>query len=112
MAERNLKITWKAEAETLLRRRGNYTLARIHEEFERDPNKEAVAFDKVRNCFVTPVADHRYSVVWRLFPERNEAEVSAVVPTRFVDGGDTQALKERVKDVVLQETGGKLMLDT
>jgi hypothetical protein len=111
MVQRNFKITWNVEAENLLRRRGNYTLEQIHKEFERDPKKEALLFDTVHHCFVTPVANHRYSVVWRMFPDRNEAEVSAVVPTRFVAGGDLQALKERVKSVVSLETDGRVTLD-
>lgn len=111
MSQHAFKIKWNREAESLLRKRGNYTLERIHEEFERDPNKEAMVFDQVNHCFVTPVANRRYSVVWRWFPDRNEAEVSAVVPTRFVPEANIDSLKERVKSVVLMESGGRVNLE-
>ena len=109
MAELAFKVQWDEEAENLLRRRGNYMLEKIHEEFERDPQKEALEFDPDNNCFVTPVANRRYSVVWRMFREQKLAKVSAVVPTRFVRE-NIETLKNRVKSIVLQESGGRVKL--
>jgi hypothetical protein len=111
MAHDNLTVRWRKEAEDLLRRRGNYTLEQIHEEFEKDPARDALSLDLARRCYVTPVANHRYSVIWQMLPGQNVAEVSAVVPTRFVAGGDPQALKAQVKRVVSLETGGRVNLD-
>ena len=111
MARDSLEIRWNKEAENLLRRRGNYTLEQIQQEFQRDPKREAMVFDMAHQRYVTPVAGHRYSVVWRLLPDQNVAEVSAVVPTRFAAGGNVQALKERVKRVVTMETQGRVTLE-
>jgi len=109
MTEHAFKVEWDQEAENLLRRRGSYAFEKIQEEFERDPNKEAIAFDPINHYFVTPVANRRYSVVWRMLPDQNVAKVSAVVPTRFVPE-DAETLKERVKSIVLQESCGRIKL--
>lgn len=111
MAPDSLTVQWSPEAEDLLRRRGNYTLEQIHQEFERDPKREALSFDQDRRCYVTPVANHRYSVIWQMFPKQNIAKVAAVVPTRFVAGDNPQTLKARVQSVVSLETGGRVTLD-
>jgi hypothetical protein len=108
MTDRDFDITWNIEADNLLRRRGNYMRDLIRTEFERNPRKDALLFD--RNCYVTPVADDRYSVVWRFNPLRRIAEVSAVVPTHFGPGEDKRSLKERITSIVFQETGGKVNL--
>jgi hypothetical protein len=109
MGEHRFKVVWDREAENLLRRRGNYTLERIHEEFDRDPTKEAMTVDPNSNLFVTPVANRRYSVVWRMLPDQQMARVSAVVPTRFVPE-DIGTLKQRVESIVLQESCGRVTL--
>lgn len=108
MAE--FKFEWHKEADDLLRRRGSYTLEQIHSEFEDSPLKNAVELDPLNNFYVTPVASGRYSVVWQLIQDKNIAQVSAVVPTRFSGEANSQDLKESVKSVVSQEFGGRITL--
>lgn len=110
MATKDYKIIWKREADNLLRRRGNLMLEKIHAEFESNPHKEALKFDLANNAFVTPVANRRYSVVWKMMPDGNVVEVSAVVPTRFVPEANIETLKERVKSIVLLESDGRVTL--
>ena len=106
-------VVWDKSADDLLRKSGNYALDQIHEEFELDPEKEAVRIDADLPFFLTPVARRRYSVIWR----RNDAagkpiyEVSAVVPVRFARVAEGMTLKERVKKAVSQESDGRVELD-
>ena len=111
MIDDRLIVEWAPEAESLLRRRGNFARQQIQQEFEKAPRQEALQFDPDRRCFVTPVANRRYSVVWREDPIQKRAIVSAVVPTQFSNTNGIWDLKRRVLDVVRIETNGRVTLD-
>ena len=76
----DLSVIWEDDALKLLEGRDRYTLNAIREEFRRDPQKDAIEFDPAHNTFLTPVSDSRFSVVWRLNEEGQQAVVRAVVP--------------------------------
>jgi len=110
-------VEWQPQADDLLRKSGNYTLDQIHEEFDREfklnPDLEKLRVDPIADVYVTPVADRRYSVIWKLKggSDRKVAVVSAVVPVRFAGEAEGVSLKQRVKNAVLLESGGRLKLD-
>ncbi|MBI4486084.1 MAG: hypothetical protein HY655_08750 [Acidobacteria bacterium] len=102
----DLSVIWEDDALKLLEGRDRYTRNAIREEFRRDPQKDAIEFDPAHNTFLTPVSDSRFSVVWRLNEEGQQAVVRAVVPLTNIPL-DVVELKKpeamsRLKDYVLR----------
>ena len=108
----HFEVKWDEQAKELLRKSGNYTLKQIQDEFAQNPENEAVQIELNQPYYVTPVANRRYSVIWRRDDvlDKPVARVSAVVPLKFARVAD-MALKQRVKNAVLKESEGLLKLD-
>ncbi len=99
MNDDQLPVRWLPAARKLLGKRDRYTREAIERDFKQDPRREAIEFDQARHCWVTPVADNRYSVIWHMDPDGSVAIVEAVVPVHFV-GDDREQLKNQVNEVV------------
>jgi hypothetical protein len=74
----DLIVAWEDQALDLLDSKDRYTRSEIRNEFRRDPKKDAIEFDPVGRCYLTPVSDNRFSVVWQLIDQ--QALVRAIVP--------------------------------
>ncbi len=108
MAVKNFEISWSEGAQFLLRKRDHYTRDAIQCEFAEDPEKEVVSVDS-GNWFATPVANHRYSVIWKRMPDQRQAVVEAVVPAQFAPN-KAGTLMQQVMKVVEQESNGDVKL--
>lgn len=104
--EQPLKILWENDALKLLETRDRYTRSAILEEFGRAPERGAIRFDAADHGYLTPVANRRFSVVWRLDLEKNCALVRAVVPLTNFGGESTGELKARVERAIERESKG------
>jgi hypothetical protein len=107
-----MPASWEKPAELMLDRRDRFTRPKIAKEFEHFSEvKErlfsgSIAFDPDNDGYLTPVADHTYSVVWYL--EDDQPVVHAVVPTaRFRSGAD---LKERLAEIVREASNNLITL--
>ena len=112
----DLKVIWEDKALGLLDGRDRYTRNAIREEFSRDPRKDAIEFDPEQRGFLTPVSDSRFSVIWRLDEQRQEALVRAVVPLTNIPTAASELekpdalnnLKEYVQRAVQKESKGTI----
>lgn len=97
-------IEWLPEARELLARRDRFTQSAIKKDFAADPERDKVALDAEQGWYATPVADNRYTVIWRVLND-NAVQVKAVVASQF--RGETAAqLKEKLEETVKVETHG------
>jgi hypothetical protein len=92
----DLRILWENDALTLLEARDRYTRSAIRDEFSSDPRNGAIEVDPARHCYVTPVSNSRFSVVWRLEPTAGLAIVEAVVPLANVHSMSVADLQKSV----------------
>jgi hypothetical protein len=112
----NLAVIWEDDALKLLEGRDRYTRNAIREEFRRDPEKGAIEFDPAHRGFFTPVSDGRFSVVWSLNEEHQQAVVRAVVPLTNIKIGTLDSpeamreLREYVQRVVQSESKGVIQV--
>lgn len=104
---------WEEPARLMLDRRDRFTWPAIAAEFDRLSSQRAsllassIPFDAGNHGYLTPVADHRYSVVWYLGAD-DKPIVRAVVPTtRFRAGSD---LKARVDEIVREASNNLITL--
>ena len=104
-------ISWEGPALKLLDRRDRYTRNAILEDFGRDPQHRAIELGP--DSFLTPVADERFSVLWRRVDGGQRVSVRAVVPltnvkfdaAAFKDKPDKlEELRAYVKRVVKSES--------
>jgi len=109
MSTTNFQISWSDGAKLLLKKRDHYTRDAIQGEFMQNPEKDVVAVDADQRWFVTPVANHRYSVIWKRMPDQQHAVVEAVVPAQFAPN-KAGRLMEQVMSVVEQESDGDVRL--
>ena len=105
----SLKVIWEDNALKLLMGRDRYTRQSIQEEFRRDPQRDAIEFDPEQRGFLTPVSNSRYSVVWYLDEQRQQAVVRAVAPLTNVSSQST-GLKEYVQRAVQAESKGEIVV--
>ena len=106
-----LKVIWEDEALKLLEARDRYTRNAIREGFSENPEKAAILFDRAQGGFLTPVSHARYSVVWYLDVDRQQAVVRAVVPlTNLTAVDDTDELKKYVQRAVQAESNGEIVV--
>lgn len=98
-----MPIEWSKNARRLMNLRDHYARDAIEIDFEKNPEKDAVAVDPQHRWFITPVADYRYSVIWRREPDRFVVE--AVLPGDF-SPDDQGNLVERVREAVKHESNG------
>ena len=103
---------WEEPARLMLDRRDRFTWPTIAAEFDRVSTQKSlllsnsIAFDQDNQGYLTPVADHRYSVVW--YMDDDVPIVRAVVPTtRFRPGSD---LKARVEAIVREASDNLITL--
>lgn len=101
------KIEWTEKANLLLSRRGHQANDLIKMEFAEKADTNLVRVDEASNLFVTPVANSRYSVVWRKEPDRKLVE--AVVPAQFSPNKSGKLLKQ-VLSAVEHESNGYVIL--
>ena len=114
----DLSVIWEDKALNLLDGRDRYTRNAIREEFRRDPQKDAIEFDPDQRNFLTPVSDHRFSVVWRLDEQEQRAVVRAVVPLTNITldlhtlrkPEALDQLREYVRRVVMAESKGEIVV--
>ena len=103
------EIIWTSEAVTLLRKRDHYTRDAIMNEFQASLRDllRAIPVNPEKTRFVTSVANHKYSVIWK--KNNHDAIVEAVVATQF---SPKQALHltKQVQSVVQQESNGEYTL--
>jgi hypothetical protein len=106
-----LLVDWSPEAKDLLQKRDRYTREVIEAEFKKNPQNEAIEFDKTEHYYVTPVANRRYTVIWKMDhrPGNRVAMVRAVVPTQF-DGTNMERIRNEVASVVRAESNGAIKL--
>jgi hypothetical protein len=90
----------------LLNLRDRLTRELIRQDFEAHPEQGRVAI--AGDLYATPVADNRYTVIWRRFGQL--ANVEAVVASQFRDE-NPEALMERLRRVVDAESHGRLKLE-
>jgi hypothetical protein len=112
----DFSVVWEDKALNLLDGRDRYTRNAIREQFRLDPMKSAIELDPAKRTFLTPVANSRFSVVWRLDERGEQALVIAVVPLTNVSVDtdkpmEPQALvklKEYVQRAVAAESKGDI----
>jgi hypothetical protein len=107
----DLTVAWDDLALDTLDSKDRYTRSEIRNEFRRNPKKDAIEFDPARRCYLTPVSDNRFSVVWQLIDQ--QALVRAIVPLNInlesVETGNPDAmvrLKEYVERAVKTASKG------
>ncbi len=100
-------IHWTDNANMLMNRRDHYARDAIKVDFAENVERDPVPVDEGQRLFVTPVANHRYSVVWRKEPDRFVVE--AVVPAQFSPAKSGKLLKQ-VQQAVEQESNGYIIL--
>lgn len=100
------KVDWQA-TEPLLVQRDRFTRAAIREEFEAQPDK-ATTMPVEGGLLATPVADDRYTVIWKRLG--GLAQVKAVVASRLY-GEDPHTLREKLQRVLQAQSHGLLTLD-
>ena len=109
----DLRVIWEDDALRLLEGRDRYTRNAIREEFRRDPSKGAVEIDTEQHQFLTPVSDNRFTVVWRLDDQTQQAVVSAVVPLTNVtleqDALSEPGALERLRPYVVRAVTSELI---
>jgi len=104
---------WEPTAKLMLDRRDRFIQPEIQAEFDRYSDEKplllssSIVFDPDNEGYLTPVADHRYSVVW--YFKDDQPVVHAVVPTaRFTPGAE--GLKSRVEAIVRQASDNLIKL--
>ena len=102
-----LRVSWEPAAKDLLQKRDRYTREAIEEEFADNPTKGAIEFDVQEHYYATPVANKRYTVVWKMSDK--VANVRAVLPTQFL-GSDIERIRNEVKFAVNKESKGAIQL--
>ena len=105
MPDEHYEVDWSPEAKELLGMRDRFTRVEIMNDFKQNPEKDAVALDPDQKWYATPVANNRYTVVWR--QEARVARVKAVVASQL-KGESAADLKEKLEKVVAFETKGGL----
>jgi hypothetical protein len=95
-------------ATMLMKSRDHYARDAIEKEFRANPSKDAIRVDADGRYFVTPVANHRYSVVWTEEPEW--VVVQAVVPAQFSPHKSGKLL-DQVQRAVEHESNGHYKFD-
>lgn len=101
-------VKFSQPAELLMKSRDHYARDAIEKEFRANPLKEAIPVDADSRYFVTPVANHRYSVVWTDEPDC--VIVQAVVPAQFSPYKKGKLL-DQVQRAVEHESNGHFMFD-
>jgi hypothetical protein len=110
-------ISWERPAMKLLDRRDRYTRNAIMEDFDRDPQRDAIELEP--DNFLTPVSDQRFSVLWRRLDGGQRVSVRAVIPLTNVPIDAAQfkqrpelleELRAYVKRVVKSESKGEIEL--
>ncbi len=111
MSNATMEVSWDPAAKVLLQKRDRYTREAIQVEFADNPIKDAIEFDMQQHYYVTPVANKRYTVVWKMSDGLNKktAKVHAVVPTQFL-GNDIDRIRNEVKFAVNKESKGTIKL--
>jgi hypothetical protein len=105
MADELYEVDWSPEAKELLGMRDRFTRLEIMNDFKQNPEKDAVTLDPDQKWYATPVANCRYTVVWR--QDEKVAHVRAVVASQL-KGESAADLKEKLEKVVAFETKGVL----
>ena len=98
-----MTITWTKNAKRLMNLRDHYARDAIEVDFSKNHDREAVPVDTQHRYFVTPVANYRYSVIWK--KDQNDVVVEAVLPGEF-SPDDQGNLIDRVKKAVEHESNG------
>ena len=98
------RVLWESDAIKLLDARDRFTRSSILDDFANAPERDAVAFDRAGKCFLTPVSNRRYTVVWR--EADGDRIVRAVVPVINAASGDENELKARVERAIERESRG------
>lgn len=105
MADNRYAYDWQA-TEALLVQRDRFTRAAIRRDFEDHPDRGMVLVDG--GLLATPVADNRYTVIWRL--KGKLAQVQAVVASQLRGEGPV-ALRQKLQSVLEAQSHGQLTLD-
>lgn len=105
MADNGYKYDWQP-TEALLVQRDRFTRAAIRRDFEDHPDRDMVKVDG--GLLATPVADNRYTVIWRLNGQL--AQVKAVVASQL-RGENPSALRQKLQSVLKEQSHGLLTLD-
>jgi hypothetical protein len=108
MAHTVYKYKWSPQAKELLGLRDRFTRAAIQKDFESHPEQDMVTLDAVEALYATPVADNRYTVIWKAMTD-NLAEVKAVVASQL-RGESGADLKTKLEKVVAVESNGQFKL--
>lgn len=103
MADEQDGIRLSETARELLARRDRFTRRTIVKDFAAKHVESNVLLD--RNLYVTPVADDRYAVIWRML-EDGLVEVKAVVASRLTKRGNAAELKSSLEKALEFETNG------
>lgn len=98
-----MPIEWTKNAKKLMNLRDHYARTAIEADFEDHYQREAVPVDPQHRWFITPVANYRYSVIWRR--DQDKVLVEAVLPGDF-SPEDQGNLVDRVKNAVEYESNG------
>lgn len=114
----DLSVSWEDSAINMLDGRDRYTRNTIREEFRREPEKGAIEFDTAQHIVLTPVAENRFSVIWKLDPSVRRAVVLAVValtnikikaPGEYTPD-ELGRLKDYVQRAIKTESNGQVSL--
>lgn len=104
MPDPDFSCEWSPEALELLAVRDRFTRSAIRKDFEAHPEQDMVTLDAASGLYATPVADNRYTVIWKTLADRR-AVVKAVVASQLQ--GETGAdLKTKLEKVVAAESHG------
>lgn len=103
-----MKYDWTdwTPTEPLLVQSDRFTRAAIQRDFEADPDRGALAVEG--GLLATPVANERYTVIWRR--EGAGAQVKAVVASQLRNGSP-QALRRKLESVLEAQSQGMITLE-
>jgi hypothetical protein len=98
-------------SESLANLRDRFIRAEVQNDFEAHPEQGSI--ELADGLVATPVADNRYTVIWRRIGEAakgRKAQVKAVVAAQYW-GEDAQALRRKLQRAVETQYQGRLTLE-
>lgn len=94
--------------ESLSNLRDRFIRAEVMGDFEAHRDADSIALDN--ELFATPVADNRYTVIWRRAPDAADSAVVMAVVAAQYGGEDPQALRRKLQRAVESQFEGRLTL--